>query len=309
VTRWGVLSTARINRLVLAGAREAHGVEIAAVGSRDAAKAEAYARENGIPRAHGSYEALLADEDVDAIYISLPNSLHHEWTLRALDAGRHVLCEKPYSRRAVEAEEARAAAERAGLVLSEAFMWRHNPQTKRVVELLPEIGELQTIRATFAFPLTDDANVRLRPGLDGGSLMDVGCYCVSAIRLLAGEPERVHGEQVVGPTGVDVVFTGVVRCPGDVTAEFSSAFTFAHQQLEAIGTEGTLNVPDPWHAHAGAVELKGERVAVPFENSYKLQLENVSAAIRGEEPLLLGGDDLVAQARAIEALYAAAEST
>ena len=230
LTRWGILSTANINRLVLEGARLADGVEVVAVASRDSARAEAYARENGIPRAHGSYDALLADDGVDAVYIPLPNSLHHEWTLRALAAGKHVLCEKPYTRHPAEVDEAFDLADRNGLVLSEAFMWRHNPQTARFVELLPEIGELQTIRATFAFRLRAETDVRLSAELDGGALMDVGCYCVSGARLLAGEPERVHGEQVTGPSGVDVRFTGTLRFPRDVVAEFTCAFTYDHAE-------------------------------------------------------------------------------
>src|SRR5213593_1825460 len=213
MTRWGLLSTANINRLVLEGARLASGVDIVAVASRDADRAETFAREHGIPRAHGSYEALLADGGVDAVYIPLPNLLHHEWTLRALASGKHVLCEKPYSKRAADVEEAFDLAEKKGLILSEAFMWRHNPQTARFVELLAEIGELQTIRATFGFTLRRPSDVRLQANLDGGALMDVGCYCVSGARLLAGEPERVHAEQVVGPSGVDVRFTGVLRFP------------------------------------------------------------------------------------------------
>ena len=303
VTRWGILSTANINRLVLEGARMANGLEVVAVASRDADRAEAYARANGIPRAHGSYEALLDDDGVDAVYIPLPNSLHHEWTMRALEAGKHVLCEKPYSRRAADVEEAFDLAERNGLVLSEAFMWRHNPQTARILELLPEIGELQTIRATFGFVLRSDDDVRLSAKLEGGALMDVGCYCVSASRLLAGgEPDRVHGEEVVGASGVDVRFTGVLRF-GDVTAEFMSSLTNAHQALEAIGSEGSLYAPDPWHARNSVIVVNGREERLPQANSYKLELENVSGAIRGETPLLLGRNDALGQARAIEALY------
>jgi len=302
-----MLSTARINRLVLEGAREAEGGEVTAVASRDLARAQAYAREHEIPRAHGSYDSLLADDAVDAVYISLPNSLHHVWTMRALAAGKHVLCEKPYSRRAAEAVEAHDAAARAGLVLSEAFMWRHSPQTQRVLELLPEIGELQAIRATFAFPLADATNVRMLPELDGGALMDVGCYCVSAARLLAGEPEHVFGEQVLGATGVDVRFSGLLRFASGVLAELTCGFTFAHQQLEAIGTGGTLCVRDPWHARQPVIELNGAHIRVEHANSYRRELENVSAAIRGDGPLLLGREDAVGQARVIEALYESAE--
>jgi predicted dehydrogenase len=309
--RLGIVSTARINLLVLAGARASKDVDVVAVGSRDAARAEAYAREHGIPRAHGSYEALLADPEVDAVYISLPNSLHHEWTMRSLAAGKHVLCEKPYSRRPAEVEEAFAAAEAAGLHLLEAFMWRHNPQTRRLLELLPEIGELRAIRATFAFRLEDEANVRMRPELDGGALMDVGCYCVSGARLLAGaEPERVLAEQVTSRTGVDLQLAGVLRFPGDVTAELTSSFAFDHQGLEAIGSEGTLFVPDPWHCRAGLIVLNGKKIRVEPQDSYRLELENLAAAIRGEAEPLLGHADALGQARTIEALYrAAAEGT
>ena len=186
-------------------------------------------------------------------------------------------------------------------------MWRHNPQTRRLLDLLPEIGELQTIRATFAFPLADLSNVRMRAELDGGALMDVGCYCVNAARLLAGEPEHVFGEQVLGATGVDVRFTGVLRVASGILAEFTSAFTFAHQQLEAIGTRGTLCLRVPWHAREPVVELNGAPIHVERANSYRLELENVSATIRGEAPLLLGRVDALGQARTIEALYASAE--
>jgi predicted dehydrogenase len=307
-TCWGILSTARINRAVLDGARESEAVEVVAVASRDEARAETYAREHGIARAHGSYAALLEDDGVDAVYISLPNSLHHEWTLRALASGKHVLCEKPYSRRPAEVEEAFDVADRAGLVLSEAFMWRHNPQTRRLVELLPEIGELRGVRSAHAFLLTDPTNVRLIADLDGGGLMDVGCYCVSASRLLAGgEPERVYGEQVVGPTGVDVHFTATLRFSGGVIAEFACGFDFTQRELEAIGTEGTLKTLDPFTFSKGGVYLNGEELPVEPEDPYKLELENVSEAARGEAPLLLSREDALGQARAIQALYESAD--
>jgi xylose dehydrogenase (NAD/NADP) len=306
VTRWGILSTANINRLILEGARLAEGVEVVAVASRDRVRADAYAREHAIPRAHDSYDALLADDEVDAVYIPLPNSLHHEWTMRALAAGKHVLCEKPYTRRAAEVEEAFDLAEQHGLVLSEAFMWRHNPQTARFVDLLPEIGELQTIRATFGFRIGRDTDVRLMPDLDGGALMDVGCYCISGARLLAGEPVRVHGERINGSSGVDVRFSGMLRFPRDVVAEFTCSFTHDHQGLEAIGSEGSLYAANPWHCRDGLILVNGREERVPVENSYKLQLENVSAAIRGEATLLLGREDALGQAQTIDALYAAA---
>lgn len=147
----------------------------------------------------GSYEALLADPGVDAIYICLPNALHHRWTMAALAAGKHVLCEKPYTRRPDEVTEAFDAADAAGLVLMEAFMWRHTPPARRFVELLPTIGELQQIRSTFSFSLDDGADIRLSSELEGGSLMDVGTYCVNAARLLAAaNPSRPLGAPLSG---------------------------------------------------------------------------------------------------------------
>jgi xylose dehydrogenase (NAD/NADP) len=224
-TRWGLLSTARINDRLLKGARRSDSVDVIAVASRDRARAEHYARERGIARAYGSYDELLADPDVDAVYVSLPNSMHVEWTVRALEAGKHVLCEKPLSR--VEAEAARAfdVAERQGLVLMEAFMYRHNPQTLQFAELAADgaIGAVRLIRAAFSFAVTHAADVRLAAEYDGGALMDVGCYCVNAARLLAGEPHRVMGEQVANDADVDLRFVGQLRFPGDVLASFDCA--------------------------------------------------------------------------------------
>ena len=248
--RFGILSTARINELVLAGARESELVEVTAVASRDQARAEEYAREHGIPRAHGSYEQLLADPELDAVYISLPNSLHVEWSIKALEAGKHVLCEKPLSRRPDDVERAFDVADRTGLLLTEAFMYRHNPQTARLTELVGSgaIGELCVVRAAFTFTLSDPANVRLAADLDGGALMDVGCYCVSGSRLLAGEPERVFGVATIA-SGVDVQLAGTMSFPGDVVAQFDCGFTLpGRDELEAVGTEGSIFLDDPWHA-------------------------------------------------------------
>jgi predicted dehydrogenase len=313
-TRWGILSTARINRLVLAGARRSDRVHVLAVASRDAERAEAYAGEHGIERSYGSYEALLEDPDVEAVYISLPNSLHVEWSIKALEAGKHVLCEKPLTRRPAEAEAAFDTAERAGRLLMEAFMYRHHPQTKRWRQLVDDgaIGELRLVRAAFSFPLTELGNVRMRPELDGGALMDVGCYCVSASRLLAGEPERVTAEQVLAPSGVDVRFTATMRFAQDVVCHFDAAFDLpSRSALEVVGSEGSLHVRDPWHCRETGIELRRaaevERIDVPEADRYQLQLENLGDAIHGVGEPLLGRADAVGQARALEALYSAAE--
>ena len=217
--RWGILSTADITAKLLDSGSDQ---EFVAVASRDEARAGAYADAHGIPRAYGSYEALLADPEIDAVYIPLPNSMHVEWSITALQAGKHVLCEKPLSRHPEDVDRAFDVAQETGRVLAEAFMWRHNPQVARMRELIDagEIGTLRLIRAAFSFALAGDPdNIRLAADLDGGGLMDVGCYCVSGCRTVAGaEPERVYAEQVIGGRGVDVALAATLRFPGDVLA-------------------------------------------------------------------------------------------
>jgi predicted dehydrogenase len=313
--RLGILSTAHINRLVIPGAHVSDKVDLVAVASRERSRAEEYARKWDIERAYGSYEALLDDPHVDAVYISLPNTLHCEWSIRAVEAGKHVLCEKPMSRHPADVEKAFGAAERSDRLLTEAFMYRHNPQTARVVELIREgaIGELRLVRSAFSYSLYDAENIRLRTDVEGGSLMDVGCYCVSGSRLLAGEPETVYGRAYVGPTGTDWVFTGSMTFPGDVLALFDCGTCLPERdELEAVGSEGSLFLDDPWHCRTPVIELRRdgevERVELPPVDSYRLELENLSDAIRGEAPLLLGRDDAVGQARALAALHRSSES-
>jgi len=315
LVKWGILSTADINRKVIPGARASGKVELVAVASRDQARADAYAGAWEIPRAYGSYEALLADPEIEAVYISLPNTMHCEWSIRALEAGKHVLCEKPFTRHPDELAAAFDTAERTGLLLSEAFMYRHNPQTKRLEELVEQgaIGELRLVRSAFSYGLYDADNIRLRTDVEGGSLMDVGCYAVSGSRLLGGEPERVWGEAWYGPSGTDWVFTGTMRFPGGVLATFDCGTAMVERdELEAIGSEGSLFLDDPWHCSKPGIELRRdggvERIEVERQDSYRLELENLSDAIRGEAELLLGRDDALGQARTLEALHASATS-
>jgi D-xylose 1-dehydrogenase (NADP+, D-xylono-1,5-lactone-forming) len=228
--------------------------------------------------------------------------------MRALAAGKHVLCEKPYTRNPPEVEEAWSDAERRGLVLMEAFMWRHNPQTEKVVELLPRIGELQAIHATFSFRLAEDVNVRLLGDLGGGSLLDVGCYCVSGARLLAGrEPDRVYADAVHGRGGVDESFTAVLRF-GDVFATMHCGFRSESKSLAALGSEGKLSTFDPWRSSDPVVRLNGEEHPVERVSSYRLQLENFVAAVRGEARPLLGRQESLGQARTLDALLRSAET-
>jgi D-xylose 1-dehydrogenase (NADP+, D-xylono-1,5-lactone-forming) len=307
--RWGLLSTARINEAILAGAAESHRTDVVAVASRDQARAEEYARDRGLERAYGSYDALLEDGDIDVVYISLPNSMHVEWSIRALEAGKHVLCEKPLDRRTEAVERAFDAADRSGRLLMEAFMYRHHPQTQKAAELVRggAIGELRQLRSLFSFTLADEADVRMLPELDGGALMDLGCYCISMQRLLAGEPELVFGRQRTGGGGVDVGFVAVLEFARDVFGEFHCGFDLPEGNgLEAIGSEGKLVVPDPVRCRDPHVEVNGKRVDVDDVDRYYLQVENFSAAVRGEAEPLLGRADALGQVRTIEALYRSA---
>jgi D-xylose 1-dehydrogenase (NADP+, D-xylono-1,5-lactone-forming) len=310
------MSTAHINRLLIPGAKESPQIELLAVASRDQARADEYAREWGFPRAYGSYEALLDDPEIEAVYVPLPNTMHCEWSIRAVEAGKHVLCEKPMSRHPDEVEAAFDAAERAGRHLTEAFMYRHNPQTKRLRQLIDEhvIGDVRLIRSVFSYSLYDLGNIRLRTDVEGGALMDVGCYCVSGSRLVAGaEPESVYGRAWIGETGTDWVFTGSMRFPGDVLATFDCGTALPDRdELEVIGSEGSLFLDDPWHCRTPVIEVRRggevERVEADRADSYRLEMENLGDAIEGKAELLLGRDDAVAQARALEALHRSAET-
>lgn len=312
--RLGLLSTAKINDVLLAGVPA--GVEVVAVASRDGDRARAYADERGIERSHGSYQALLADPNVDAVYISLPNALHHQWTMKGLRAGKHVLCEKPFTRHASEAGDAWDAAAAGGLVVAEARMYRHHPQIARAKELVASgaVGALRMLRGNHSFQMVDPGDHRHVAELDGGALMELGCYCVSTARLFAGEPEHVLGEQVLGPSGIDADFHATLRFSGDVVAKFDASFAVpSRQRFEVVGEEATLVLDAPWRSDWGfSVTLERgeevETVPVPQANSFGLELEDFAAAIRGEREPLLGREDALGQARTLAALIESAQS-
>jgi predicted dehydrogenase len=314
MTNWGVLGAARINQQVLEGAALAEGASVVAIAARDRDRAQAQADAHSIPTVYGSYDELLADPEIDAVYIPLPNALHVPWAVRSLEAGKHVLCEKPLARSEAEARRAFAAARQANRLLMEAFMWRHTPQTKRLSELLDEgaVGRVRVVRATFGFRLEGEGDVRLSHELEGGALMDVGCYCVSAARLVAGEPVHVRAEQVSStPTdGVDVRLAATMRFPDDVLSVIDCALDapLGHR-LTIVGSDGELVLEDPFHARSPGILHDGQLIEVPFADPYAVQIENFSAAIRGEAEPLLDGRDAVAQAAVIEALYRSAEAT
>lgn len=313
--RWGLLSTAHINRALIPGLQESPDSELVAVASRTDDRANEYARGWGIPHAYGTYEALLADPDIEAVYISLPNGPHVEWSVRALEAGKHVLCEKPLSRHPAEVERAFDAAGRAERLLMEAFMWRHDPQTKKLARLVGEglVGDVRLVRASFSYTIASQADVRLSAELDGGALMDVGCYCVSAARLVAGEPAEVNGWQVVGGSGVDIRFVGTLVFPSGALALIDCGFDLpVRAGIEVSGAKGMLFVNEPFHVadpgirwtHDGGTEM----LDVDPGSRYRMQTDNFSRAIRGAEPQLLGRDDALGQARVIDALYRSAET-
>ena len=250
VLNWGLLSTARINRALMPPLRASKRNQLLAVGSRSQESADGYAREWKIPRAHGSYEALLADPEIDVIYNPLPNHLHAEWTIKAVEAGKHVLCEKPLALTVDEVDAIQAPASKHGRVVAEAFMYRHHPQTLKVRELIKDgsIGRLKLIRGSFTYVLSRERDVRLDPAMGGGSIWDVGCYPISYARTVVGEnPLEVFGWQVSGPTGIDETFVGQMRFNNDILTQFDCSFVIPyHSFMEIIGSEGTLNIPKPY---------------------------------------------------------------
>ena len=306
--RLGIVGTGGILDRFLPGARRSAAIEVVAIGSRDVERARSEAARRGIPTAHGSYDALLADPGVDAVYICLPNAMHHEWTMRSLAAAKHVVCEKPYSTRAADVDAAYELADGSGLVLTEGFMWRHGPHALRFAQELPRIGELRTIRSTFSFQIDSDEDIRLSRELEGGSLMDVGTYCVNAARLLAGrEPIAALGLAWPAASGVDDRFSGILDFGDGVVATLTSGFRSEHSGIEAIGSDGSLRLDDPFGGRATKlVGSDGFVAEIPKVDPYELELDDFAAAIRGEHPPRLGRADMLGQARALGALYESA---
>jgi predicted dehydrogenase len=247
---WGLLSTARINRALIKPLNASKMTRLLAVASRSQPTADAYACKWNIPRAHGSYEALLNDPEVDVIYISLPNHLHAEWAVKALRAGKHVLCEKPLALSMDEFESMCSASKQAGRILAEAFMYRHHAQTFKIKEMVDggSLGHVLLIKGSFHFKLTRPEDYRNFREMGGGSIWDVGCYPVSFARMLIGEePREVFGWQVAGPGGADETFIGQMRFPGGVLFQFDCGFTSpVHTSIEIVGTEGIMHIPRPF---------------------------------------------------------------
>lgn len=285
---WGILSTARINRALIPPLQASRRSELLAVASRQPETVGEYARERGIPRAYGSYEDLLADPDIDVIYNSLPNHLHTEWTVRALKAGKHVLCEKPLALTLEEVDRIEAAAREAGCIVTEAFMYRHHPQTQLVKSLVEEgrLGRLQYVRGSYSYTFTRQGNYRADPARGGGSIWDVGCYPISYARLLAGsEPVEVFGRRVDGSGGYDESFYGQMLFANGVQAQFDCGFASPlRTQIEAVGTEGWLRVPMPFKPGRGDKVLltRGDEtwsLRAPGRELYMGEVEDMERAV------------------------------
>jgi D-xylose 1-dehydrogenase (NADP+, D-xylono-1,5-lactone-forming) len=317
--RWGLLSTANINKRLIPAIRASRRGELVAVASRSAATAEPYARQWEIPHAFASYEAMLASDRVDAVYISLPNHLHAEWTVKALQAGKHVLCEKPFALSLMEVDTMIATAAETGLVLAEAFMYRHHPQTKIVGDWVRSgrLGEITLIQAQFNFAVQNPANVRLRPEWGGGCLWDVGVYPVSLAQyLMGGPPRRVVGAQWLGATGVDESFAGQLAYGHGRIAQIGSSFrTPFHTAAEIIGSEGRLSLTRPFVGLDDGRRLifypaqgAPQEIAVPEKELYLGEVEDMHAAILDGVPNYLTLAESRNHVRTLLALYESAVS-
>jgi predicted dehydrogenase len=322
--RWGLLSTANINDALIEPIRQAGRSELVAVASRSLDKAQAYAQEKGIPKAHGSYEALLADPNIDVIYNSLPNTLHCEWTVKAAEAGKHVLCEKPISPTLAELEQIEAAAKANRVTVFEAFMYLHHPQTLQVKEIIQsgQLGNVQLINSWFAYylPPEDSHNIRLNPNLAGGALWDVGVYpnSLAIVMAGAGAPVGIWASQIKGETGVDVSLIGQMKFANGVIAQISCGFRSPFREgVHIVGDKGIIQIIEPWKPGLQGKESQlvfigrddaRETLVVPAVNPYSAEVAAMEACILdGAEPVVplsLSRDFL----RSVLALYESAET-
>jgi predicted dehydrogenase len=317
--RWGVLSTAKIGtQKVIPAMLRSELCVIAAISSRDQASATEAAKELGIAKAYDSYEALLADPDIDAIYNPLPNHLHVPWSVRALEAGKHVLCEKPLGVTAADAEQLLAAAERyPKLKVMEAFMYRHHPQWQKSKQLVDagEIGELRSVQSSFSYFNNDPHNIRNSVAAGGGALMDIGCYCISVPRFIFGrEPFRVSGWVDYDPEfGTDRLASGILDF-GDGAATFTcSTQLVPYQRVNIFGTTGRVEIEIPfnappdkpcrlWHEKDGKIT----EIVCEVSDQYQIQGDLFSRAILDDTPVPTPLADGVANMRVIEAVIKSA---
>lgn len=314
--RWGLISTARINQRLIKSLRSSDRNELVAVASRSAYKAQAYATEWGISLAFGSYQAMLDDPTIDVVYNSLPNSLHAEWSIKALKAGKHVLCEKPLATTLEEVDQMQSAARETGKHLAEAFMYRHHPQTINVKELVDSgiLGQIRLVKGEFTFSIRNEEDVRLDPDLGGGSIWDIGCYPISYARFILGdEPKEVFGWQKSGGSGVDEGFVGQMRFAGDIFAQFDSGFRSPYRsRIEIVGNEASMIIPSPFNPGLNAeiqIDRGGEieSIAMPQMELYMGELEDMADVILNGSSPRISLEDSHNNVRSILALLRSAE--
>jgi len=323
---WGVLSTAKIAREHVIPAMQAgDATNVLAIASREEDRARDLARQFGIPKAYGSYDALLADPDIDAIYNPLPNHLHAPLTIKALEAGKHVLCEKPIALDADEARQIEQAQQKTGLLVAEAFMVRFHPQWRRVREIARSgrLGDVRAIHTIFAYFLADPSNIRNQADIGGGGLYDVGCYAINTARyIFENEPEQVIGLFAIDPDlKTDRMMSGLAEFSGDRHLAFTCATQLVRsQRVQILGTLGRIEIEIPFNAPAGAEttflvddgrDLAGsgrEVVRVPACNQYTLQSDAFSRAVTGEQALEWSASDAVLNMRVIDAFFRSARS-
>jgi len=318
--RWGVLSTSNIGRVAVNPAIQAsHNGELVAVASRTEERAREFAEKSGIPTAYGSYEALLEDEGVDAIYNPLPNSLHLDWSIRAAEKGKHILCEKPLALDAAQCLEMEAAASANGVKLMEAFMYRFHPRTSRVVELVRggAIGDLSQIRSSFTFPLKRETDIRWDAELGGGALMDVGCYCINVGRTLTGaEPVEVRAMANWHASGVDEQLAGSLRFENGVLAHFDCALNMERTEVyQALGTDGHLRLlkaflPGTDDAVIEQFDAENNLTTLTVEGAdeYQLMVEHFADCALNDLPLRYSAEEAALNMKVIEALYESARN-
>ena len=297
VLNWGLLSTAKINRALIKPLRASKRTRLLGVASRSQTSADAYAREWSIPRAYGSYEAMLADPEIDVVYNSLPNHLHADWTVKALQAGKHVLCEKPLALTLDEVDSIISASKETGKIAAEAFMYRHHAQTLKVKELVDRglIGQIQLIKGAFTFMLTREGNYRFIKEYGGGSLWDVGCYPISFARMIVGEePVEVFGWQIPGAGGSDESFYGQMRFGNGVHMQFDCGFKSQFRSyVEIVGTEGVINIPAPFKpGRKNEIYVtrgeKQEKMKISGNELYADEVDDIcDAVLYGQKPRIL----------------------
>ncbi|GAA4663040.1 Gfo/Idh/MocA family oxidoreductase [Amycolatopsis dongchuanensis] len=311
VLRIGILGAAAIApAAVVRPARHVADVEVTAIAARDVARARRFAGKHGIRHVHRDYESLLADPEIDAVYLPLPNGLHGRWTLAAIEAGKHVLCEKPFTANAEEAEAVAAAARASGLVVVEAFHYRHHALIRRMLELLPELGDIRRIDTWMSFPLLPRGDIRWNLGLAGGATMDAGCYAIHLLRTLAGaEPEVLSAQAKLRFPGVDRSMRAEFAFPDGRTGSIAvSLLSRVSLGARVTGSLGEMRVFNPFMPQfAYRLKVRGRRVRVPRQpGTYEAQLRAFAGAVLRGEPFPTGLDDAVANMRVIDACYAAA---